>query len=828
VFLADNHAECFSWIARRFDLDEPHLLVLVDAHSDATAAERSDDIREQLRRVADASGRADRVERWLVGGRVQAFDWLEPLMPRPVARVMWIAKPEPDPAVFEALTGEAVARLDGRLEVEPRSAGSFTGRWKTSSLRELADWQPGGRAIILTIDLDFFSGMPDAGAQFENLWKTAMGWPGLEGVSFAISRPWLRDDAEADAFVFMALDAVRRTCGAHVECDLSVDDRPDNSLRARELVMADRKVPRWDISAASPKLRTLFARHAAEWDCRDRKRKPGTELWGIPPRPRLAADGLQPDCDGVWRFPASSPPVLRLHVPADPVATGRVCWYARRSALPAYDLLPETGLGKGFSKHSGRRIYEIRTPIAETTDFALAALPWSRLLEGPDGCGRIVVEVEYETPTGWLPGGEIELRGILGAPGSFRAGLSECFGMPYVFGIALQRDRAGRTGVDTGWGADCSNFLAHAWRRSGVRIGWGDPFRVSAQLETIAEHAKPADRLPLDPDAVRRGVAVSFGTHMAALWEDREPLERLDASDIMVHHLGGRPELVPLGKLFAERGAFSLLAPRRGGLARMAVAGDVVPVGDFSDHIARLRRKTAGSDLLVANLEGIPTDQFDEKPPAPLRYDFRFDPKMIRSLSAAGIGVVSLANNHAGDAGPDAVAAARTLLENAGIGVVGAGRNISEALRPWRGKIGGRPVAIFGVSTVGGPPAGPESPGILRLPDHTPSLARAMSAARQRSEAIVVLVHWGEEYTESVTDNQRRQALWLAEHGASVVAGSGPHVVQRTDIHAGCFIAYSLGNAVFPRRLRGSGAGAVARIRLDPPGSVQCELRPME
>ncbi|HEX7261406.1 MAG TPA: hypothetical protein VF258_06290, partial [Luteolibacter sp.] len=74
VFIADNHAETAGWITRNFDLDEPHVLVLVDAHSDASAVERSEEIREGLRRVPSETDRAKRVEDWRKNGRMQAFN----------------------------------------------------------------------------------------------------------------------------------------------------------------------------------------------------------------------------------------------------------------------------------------------------------------------------------------------------------------------------------------------------------------------------------------------------------------------------------------------------------------------------------------------------------------------------------------------------------------------------------------------------------------------------------------------------------------------------------------------------------------------------------
>jgi hypothetical protein len=97
-----------------------------------------------------------------------------------------------------------------------------------------------------------------------------MDWPGLEGVAFAVSRPWLADDDEADALVSLAVDAVRRTRGANLEIDASTDDRPDNSLKAKELVARGEVVPRWDLGRSSPPLRMNLAGLGKRLTIRDR------------------------------------------------------------------------------------------------------------------------------------------------------------------------------------------------------------------------------------------------------------------------------------------------------------------------------------------------------------------------------------------------------------------------------------------------------------------------------------------------------------------------------------------------------------------------------
>ena len=766
VFLADNHGDSFAWASRTLDLDREHVLVLCDAHSDASAAERSDELRERLRRVASEDERAARVEAWRAGGRVQAFNWIEPLMPRPFGRVLWVA-PAGDPAEREAIAGR---QCDGRLEVEPRSAGPLAERWRAVDLAGLEAWKPGRRPVVWSLDLDFFAGMDAdaAAARFARMWAAAMDWPGLCGVSVAVSRPWLEGDEEADRLVALVLSAVARTRGAEIEIDASLDDRRDDSLRAGQGPVA-----RWDLAAASPAVKAWVSRLGRRCRVTDRER---THEFPVDPA-WLGVDGLELDLDGVWR-PAPDA-VLRLR---GAEGSGRVRWFLQRPLRRAYDLLPETGLGKDFSNRPGRWVCEDRLPVAESNDFALPLGKWS------GGGGRLRVTAEYEREGAWLPAGVAELR--FGEGSGFRRALSETRGMPYLFGVAgVEVD--GLSGVDAGWGADCSNVLVHAWRRCGVPIRLGDPEALRRQLRRVEG--------PLSAAEVERGVMIDFGKHVAALWEDREPRGELGSGDLVFHHLGGVPQVVALAQLQSGRPPFRVWTlPERETVA-VRVAGDVVPVGEF-ELIEGFAKQ--GAALFLANLEGVPTELPVSGRPA---FDFRMSPGRLEWLSDRGVDAVSLANNHAGDAGPAGLLDGMRHLKEAGIGVFGAGSSAAEACRPWVSK----GVACFGVSIVPAMVAG-EGPGVACLPEHREPLSREMAAARRRGESIVVLVHGGDEYRAEVNEVQRHWARWLVARGARLVAGSGPHVVQREERHGGAVVAHSLGNAVFPRKLKGRDSGRVA------------------
>ncbi len=549
VFLSDNHAETFGWISRNFDPDGRHQLVLVDAHSDASMAERSEEIREGLRRVPSPAARAAAVEEWRTAGRIQAFNWIEPLMPRPLDHVLWLASPGLTGHERAAAHADACGLLDGRLEVEPRAAGSFAGRWTTVDLRRFRSWKPGPQPVILSIDLDFFTGMEPGKREemFEMIWEQAMGWPHLAGVAFSVSRPWLADDGEADALVTLACGAVARTRGAVLEIDASVDDRPDGSGKAAS---ASAAVPRWDAANASATLRGGWRALGDRLRITDRKRN--LDFPGGDALPSIHAATGEADYDGVWRFPLHEAPALRVVPPPD--ATGRVRWFALEPAQAAYDLVPETGLGKAFANSPGRWIYERRRSLGITADLALAAEKW-----GPTTAGRVRLAAECETPGGWIPVPPIELRLVRGT--GFRAALSECFRMPYVFGIGGVAED-GLTGVEAGWGSDCANLLIHAWRRNGIPLAWGDPGRLRGQLATRMEHVTLKDAASITPEDIERGMAIDFGKHVAALWEDRPPLGRLSGTDLVAHHLGGFPEIVELSSLTRSRPVFSLRVPR--------------------------------------------------------------------------------------------------------------------------------------------------------------------------------------------------------------------------------------------------------------------------
>jgi poly-gamma-glutamate synthesis protein (capsule biosynthesis protein) len=86
--------------------------------------------------------------------------------------------------------------------------------------------------------------------------------------------------------------------------------------------------------------------------------------------------------------------------------------------------------------------------------------------------------------------------------------------------------------------------------------------------------------------------------------------------------------------------------------------------------------------------------------------------------------------------------------------------------------------------------------------------AAELAALSRQSDAVFVLVHWGDEYRLEPSAAMRRLGRWMVDQGASAVLGHHPHVVQPVESYRGRPIAYSLGNFVFDQEGYPTDAGA--------------------
>jgi poly-gamma-glutamate synthesis protein (capsule biosynthesis protein) len=77
----------------------------------------------------------------------------------------------------------------------------------------------------------------------------------------------------------------------------------------------------------------------------------------------------------------------------------------------------------------------------------------------------------------------------------------------------------------------------------------------------------------------------------------------------------------------------------------------------------------------------------------------------------------------------------------------------------------------------------------------------AVRRAREQAEVVIVLPHWGREFTGQLSWEQVLGAEALVAAGADLVVGNNPHHVQAVEAFPnGATVAYALGNFVFDQQ----------------------------
>lgn len=168
-------------------------------------------------------------------------------------------------------------------------------------------------------------------------------------------------------------------------------------------------------------------------------------------------------------------------------------------------------------------------------------------------------------------------------------------------------------------------------------------------------------------------------------------------------------------------------------------------------------------------------------------------------MNEMGIDIVTMANNHILDFGPDGIADSLAALDAAGILHVGAGEDLEQAKKLETVAVNGKTIGFLGASRVymsSSWAAGPGHPGVFSTYDPAQLIA-AIKEARELCDYLVVYVHWGVERETTPQSYQRTMGRQFIDAGADIVIGSHPHVLQETEYYDGKPIVHSLGNFVF-------------------------------
>jgi poly-gamma-glutamate capsule biosynthesis protein CapA/YwtB (metallophosphatase superfamily) len=205
--------------------------------------------------------------------------------------------------------------------------------------------------------------------------------------------------------------------------------------------------------------------------------------------------------------------------------------------------------------------------------------------------------------------------------------------------------------------------------------------------------------------------------------------------------------------------------------------------------------------------------------------NFKADPESVKVLTAGGVDIVNLANNHAMDYEEPGLVETINTLDNAGIQHLGAGRDIKEARRPDIIEVKGQRIAYLGYYDADLHAADYGKAGIN--PRRNNRVAEDIKALRGQVDWIIVNYHWGVELADYPGDWQIDLARFTIDQGADLVVGHHPHVLQGAEIYKGKPIVYSLGNFIFGGNARSDYDTAVLKVSLKE-RNMKVEFLPVE
>lgn len=167
----------------------------------------------------------------------------------------------------------------------------------------------------------------------------------------------------------------------------------------------------------------------------------------------------------------------------------------------------------------------------------------------------------------------------------------------------------------------------------------------------------------------------------------------------------------------------------------------------------------------------------------------------VAGYRAAGVDLLTLANNHILDQGAEGLHSTVTTLQAAGIANLGTGDTPKEAMTPYIFLCDGKKIGVYACaehefSIVTETHAGANPIDLLETPDH-------ITALKAQCDFVIVLYHGGKEYYRYPSPMLQKTCRKLVEKGADLVLCQHTHCIGCAEEYRDGTIVYGQGNFLF-------------------------------
>ncbi len=203
-----------------------------------------------------------------------------------------------------------------------------------------------------------------------------------------------------------------------------------------------------------------------------------------------------------------------------------------------------------------------------------------------------------------------------------------------------------------------------------------------------------------------------------------------------------------------------------------ATGYDTVINGDWAYPFSLTAELFADDDMTFANLECSLTDSDNRTDKT---FTFKCDPEYANIMVEGNVEFVTLANNHVLDYGEEGYKDTKKALDD--VGIAYAGRDEYAVYETESGLRIGVYALSFGTTT---------------------QIKNGMAALKAlEPDFIIAAMHWGDEGSYTVNNDQIKLAHACIDEGADFVYGSHPHTLQPYEVYKDKYIYYSMGNWTF-------------------------------
>lgn len=239
-------------------------------------------------------------------------------------------------------------------------------------------------------------------------------------------------------------------------------------------------------------------------------------------------------------------------------------------------------------------------------------------------------------------------------------------------------------------------------------------------------------------------------------------------------------------------------------MAKILIAGDFAPRARiaglleeerYADIFSEVIPITARADYSIVNLEAPVVEN-----PLAIKISkcgghLKCNAKAIKAIKYAGFDMVTLANNHLNDYGPEGVLDTLRVCHNEEIDTIGAGEDLKHASSIFYKDIKGLKFAFincceheFSIATESTPGSNPLNPV---------SQFYSISQAKKNSDRVIVIVHGGHEHYQLPSPRMQEVYRFFVDAGADAVINHHQHCYSGYEIYNERPIFYGIGNLCF-------------------------------